>query len=146
MALRWRDIDLVTRSISVNKVFCFKYQHSVGKDNVLRLGGYRLHTMPTNGRLSYGKAHVEVHERIDGSLSVPTCRDKGQCLAARSAPPEAPVLRVRSTTRFIPGTGDFRESAPCVATKTAKQTTGRPYKLAPDHPWRRPFRVHIDRG
>jgi hypothetical protein len=92
LALRWRDIDPVMPSISVNKVFCFKYQHSVGKDNVIRLGGYRLQIMPTNGRLSYVKAHVEVHERMDGSLAVPTCRDKGQCLAVGSAPPEARCL------------------------------------------------------
>ncbi len=126
-----------------DEVFCFKYERSVGKDNVVRFGGHRLQIMPTNGRLSYAKANVEVHERMDGSLAV---YYKGQCLLTRPAPPEAPVLRVRSTVRFIPGASDSRELVPCVATKTAKPKTGRPYKPAPDHPWRRPFRVHIDRG
>jgi len=126
-----------------DEVFCFKYERSVGKDNVVRFGGHRLQIMPTNGRLSYVKARVEVHERMNGSLAV---YYKGQCLLTKPAPPEAPVLRARSTARFIAGASDSRELALYIATKTAKPTTGRPYKPAPDHPWRRPFRVHIDRG
>jgi len=126
-----------------DEVFCFKYERTVGKDNVVRFGGHRLQIMPTNGRLSYVKAHVEVQERMDGNLAV---YYKGQCLLTKLAPPEAPVLRTRSTARFIPGASDSRELAPCVVVKTAKPNTGLPYKPAPDHPWRRPFRVHIDRG
>ncbi len=126
-----------------DEVFCFKYERSVGNDNVVRFGGHRLQIMPTNGRLSYAKANVEVHERMNGGLAV---YYKGQCLLTRVAPPEAPVLRVRSTARFIPGASDSRELALCIAANTAKPNTGRPFKPAPDHPWRRPFRVHIDRG
>ncbi len=142
-----REPDLAYRPVpdgfKPDEVFCFKYERSVGKDNVVRFGGQRLQIMPTNGRLSYAGARVEVHERMDGSLAV---YYKGQCLLTRPAPPEAPVLRVRSSTRFIPGASDFRELAPSVAAKTTKPKSGRPYKPAPDHPWRRPFRVHIDRG
>jgi transposase len=126
-----------------DEVFCFKYERSVGKDNVARFGGHRLQIMPTNGRLSYARAIVEVHERMDGSLAV---YYKGQCLLTRSAPPEAPLLRVRNTARFIPESSHSRELALCVAAKTPQPKTGRPYKPAPDHPWRRPFPVHIDRG
>jgi len=129
--------------LNPDEVFCFKYERSVSKDNVVRFGRHRLQIMPTNGRLSYAKAKVEVHERMDGSLAV---YHKGQCLLTRSAPPEAPVLRVRSTARFTPGASDSRELALCIAPKTTKAKLGRPYKPAPDHPWRRPFRLHIDRG
>jgi len=125
-----------------DEVFCFKYERSVGKDNVVRFSGHRLQIMPTNGRLSYVKANVEVHERMNGSLAV---YYKGQCLLTRSAPPEAPVLRARSTARFIPGVSDSREPVLYVAAKIAKAKTGHPYKPAPDHPWRRTFTVHIDR-
>ncbi|MCD6391267.1 MAG: hypothetical protein J7L92_04675 [Dehalococcoidia bacterium] len=72
---------------------------------MVRFGGYRLQMMPTNGRLSYAKAHMEVQERMDGSLAV---YYKGQCLLTRSAPPEAPVLRTRSTARFMPGASGYR--------------------------------------
>ncbi|TLN18762.1 ISNCY family transposase [bacterium] len=126
-----------------DEVFCFKYQRSVGKDNVVSFGGYRLQIMPTNGRLSYARATVEVHERMNGSLAV---YYKGQCLVTRSAPPEAPLLRVRSTARFTPGESDSRELALCRAAKTTKPNIGRPYKPAQDHPWRRHFKVHTDRG
>ena len=129
--------------LNPDEVFCFKYQRSVGKDNVVRFGGHRLQIMPTNGRLSYAKAKVEVHERMDGSLAV---YYKGQCLVTRPAPPEAPLLRVKSTARFIPAASDSRELALCTAAKTVKATLARPYKPPPDHPWRRDFRLHIDRG
>ena len=133
----------VTDGFNPDEVFCFKYERSVSKDNVVRFGGHRLQIMPTNGRLSYVRARVEVHERMDGSLAV---YYKGQCLLTRSAPPEAPALRIRSTAPFIPGARDSRDFASCAATRTVKLKSGRPYKPAPDHPWRRPFRVHIDRG
>jgi transposase len=129
--------------LNPDEVFCFKYERSVSKDNVVRFGGHRLQIMPTNGRLSYAKAKVEVHERMDGSLAV---YHKGQCLLTRPAPLEAPLLRVRSTARFIPAASDSRELALCIAAKTTRTKPGRHYKPAPDHPWRRPFRVHIDRG
>jgi transposase len=126
-----------------HEIFCFKYQRTVGKDNVVRFGEHRLQIMPTNGRLSYTKVKVEVHERMDGSLAV---YYKGQCLLTSSAPSEAPVIRARSTARFIPGASDSHELAPYVANKTTKAETRRPYRPAPDHPWRRPLRLHIDRG
>jgi len=142
-----REPDLAYRKVpdgfNPDEVFCFKYERTVGPDNVVRFGKHRLQIMPTNGRLSYAKARVEVHERMDGSLAV---YYKGQCLLSRPAPPEAPVLRIKNTARFIPGARDSREPVLAVAAKTTKPKPGRPYRPAPDHPWRRPFRVHIDRG
>jgi transposase len=126
-----------------DEVFCFKYERIVGRDNVVRFGKQRLQIMPTNGRLSYAKANVEVHERMNGSLAV---YYKGQCLLTKSAPPEAPVLRARSTVRFVPRASDSQELALCTVAKTTKTRLTRPYKPAPDHPWRRRFPVHIDRG
>jgi len=83
-----------------DEVFCFKYYRTVGLDNVVRFGEHRLQILPTNGRLSYARARVEVHERLDGSLAV---YYRGHCLAAKPAPPEAPVLRARNTARVMPG-------------------------------------------
>ena len=42
----------------------------VGADNVVTFGRNRLQILPTNGRLSYARARVEGHERLDGSLAV----------------------------------------------------------------------------
>jgi len=137
------DYRQVPDGFKLDEIFCFKYERTVGRDNVVRFGKHRLQIMPTNGRLSYAKAKVEVHERMDGSLAV---YYKGQCLLTKSAPPEAPVLRVRSTARFIPGSIDSPEPTPYVATKPTKAKTRRPYKPAQDHPWRRPYKMYFDRG
>jgi len=125
-----------------DEVFCFKYQRTVGRDNVVRFGEHRLQIMPTNGRLSYVKAKVEVHERMDGSLAV---YYQGQCLLTKPAPPEAPVLRVGNMLRFIPGSGESLESAPPIANKILKPKTPHPYKPAPNHPWRRSFKMYVDK-
>jgi len=128
-----------------DEVFCFKYQRTVGLDNVVRLGEHRLQILPTNGRLSYTRARVEVQERMDGSLAV---YYQGQCLATKPAPPEAPILRVRETVRVAPGATDPGQTAApaVVARKALYSNPSRHRKPAPDHPWRRPFKVHIDRG
>ena len=117
----------------------------VGADNVVRFGRDRLQILPTNGRLSYARVRVEVHERLDGSLAV---YYQGCCLATQPAPPEAPVLRVRNTARVIAGMTNSDELAlPVTAAKKTLPLKPSGYtKPAPDHPWRRPFTVHIDRG
>jgi len=125
------------------EVFCFKYCRTVGADNVVRFGEHRLQVVPTNGRASYARARVEVHERMDGSLMI---YYKGHCLATKPAPPEAPLLRVRNTERVIPGMTYSDELAvPIIAVKKTSQPKT-PWKPGPDHPWRRPFKIHIDRG
>ncbi|MBA7692854.1 hypothetical protein ES703_101426 [subsurface metagenome] len=126
-------------------VFCFKYHRVVGTDNVVRFGGYRLQILPTNGRLSYARARVEVQERLDGSLAV---YYQGYCLATKPAPPEAPVLRAREADRVMPSVANFEKpTVSVIVTKNALQPKS-PYhsKPGPNHPWRRPFKVHIDRG
>jgi hypothetical protein len=126
---------------SPDTTFCFKYERTVGADNVVRFGGSRLQIMPSQ-RLSYARARVEVHERLDGSLAV---YHNCQCLATKAAPPEAPVLRARKFPRVVPpppsvGTGS---TAPVALTPKAPLPQRRP---ALDHPWRGKFRVHIDRA
>ena len=128
-----------------DEVFCFKYYRTVGADNVVRFGEHRLQVLPANGRFSYARARVEVHERLDGSLAVYYQR---HCLVTVPAPFEAPILRARNMERVIPGKTSPSESASSVAiTKNSSQAKSfcRP-KPGPDHPWRKPFKLHIDRG
>ena len=123
------------------EVFCFKYRRTVGPDNVVRLGEHRLQIMPTNGRSSYARAKVEVHERMDGSLAV---YYQGQCLAAKPAPPEAPLLRARNIKRAMPGGTESGEVK--IATPARKSSQPKaPWKPGPDHPWRRSFKMYVDR-
>lgn len=128
-----------------DEVFCFKYHRTVGTDNVVRFGEHRLQILPTNGRLSYARARVEVQERMDGSLAV---YYQGLCLATKPAPDEAPVLRVRKADRVVTTKTNFEELAnPVNVTKKNPQSKSfRLIKPGPNHPWRRPFKVYIDGG
>lgn len=127
-----------------DEIFCFKYQRIVAGDNVVRFGNHRIQIMPTNGRSSYIKANVEVHERMDGSLAV---YYQGHCLATKPAPPEAPGLRAGSTARVISNTANSNELVVSAITpKKTPQTRASPHTPGLNHPWRRPFKVHIDRG
>ncbi len=104
-----------------DEFFCFKYQRTVGGDNVVRFDGYRLQILPSNDRLSYAHCKVEVHERLDGNLAV---YYQGQCLGIRPVPLEPARLR---------------------APVTAGLATQRRYaKPAPNHPWRGIFRAYFD--
>ena len=89
-----------------DEVFCFKYYRTVGPDNVVRFGEHRLQILPTNGRLSYARSRVELHERLEGSLAV---YYQGHCLVTKPTPQEAPVLRVRNIARVIPDMADSNE-------------------------------------
>lgn len=51
-------------------VFCLKYGRTVQLDNTITLGPYCLQVLPGPGGRSYGKAHVEVHHRLDGTFAV----------------------------------------------------------------------------
>jgi len=127
------------------RVFCFKYYRRVGQDNVVRLGEHRLQIMPTNGRLSYARARVEVHERLDGSVAV---YYQGYCLVTKLAPLEAPLLRARNIDRVTHSIAEHGK--PAVPARGGKKTlspeASRYTKPGTDHPWRRPFKVHINRG
>jgi transposase len=133
------------KGFNPDEVFCFKYRRMVGLDNVVRFGEHRLQITPTNGRWSYARARVVLHERMDGSLAV---YYKGQCLATEAAPLEAPVLRTRNIARVISNMTDYDEHAVpvTVAKKPPQLKPHQSIKPGPDHPWRRPFKLHIDRG
>jgi transposase len=81
------------------EVFCFKYERTVGVDNVVQFGEHRIQIMPTAERGSYARAKVQVHERMDGNLAV---YYQGRCLASQPAPLEAPVLRARKMKAALP--------------------------------------------
>lgn len=126
-----------------DEVFCFKYYRTVGLDNVVRFEGHRLQIMPTNGRPSYARARVEVRERLDGSIAVYYQRC---CLAIKPAPPEAPVLRARNTTRLVPNMFGSSNELVVSTQKAPRPKSARRIKPGLDHPWRRSLKVHINRG
>ena len=85
----------------LEELFCFKYERTVRADNTVRLGALCLQLQASPDRASYARCRVELQERMDGSVVVSY---QGKPVAARDAPPEAPVLRVRGSqqTRQLP--------------------------------------------
>jgi hypothetical protein len=128
-----------------DRVFCFKYNRVVGMDNVVSFFGHRLQIMPTNGRPSYARIRVEVHERLDGSIAV---YHQGQCLATMVACAEAPILRARKLSRLTFNTNKITanlEKNSQKPTHPANLACSK-YKPVPNHPWRHMPILHKDRG
>jgi transposase len=117
--LAYRRLD---SGFKPEEFFCFKYQRTVGADNVVRFGEQRLQVLPSEDRLSYTRCKVEVQERLDGSLAV---YYQGCCLSTRPAPLEPAKLREPVLTGIA--------------------TQRRYPKPAPDHPWRGIYRTFFDK-
>ena len=109
------------------QVFCFKYTRAVAADNTVRWREDSLQLLAGRDRVSYARARVELHERLDGSVAV---YYQGQCVATRPAPPSAPVLRARKAPRPAP--------APPAPRRVPMPARGA-RRPAADHPWREPF-------
>jgi len=120
----------VGEAFVADEIFCFKHQRTAGADNVVRFEGHRLQIVPTDGRASYARCRVVVHERLAGVLAV---YYQGKRLTTRVAPPEPFVLRAR-----------VKVAEPVAAGTASPVLLHR--RPAPDHPWRGKFRVHVDRG
>ncbi len=116
------------------RVFCFKYSRVVRPDNTISFGGSQLQLLPSAERLSWVQARVEVHEQLDGGLAV---FSRGQLVATRPAPPDAPTLRARSGPR-PPRDGPLEAPRPTTPPLAPTPPVPRPpWKPARDHPWRR---------
>lgn len=75
------------------RLFCCKYTRKVASDNTVRFAGQVLQLLPGVDRLSFARAVIEVHQRLDGSLAVV---HHGTLLLHVPAPADAPPLRTLS--------------------------------------------------
>ena len=82
--------------VSLDAVLSFKYLCTVGNDNTVRFNGAAIQILPDAYRAIYARAHVEVQERLDGSIVV---THQGRTLAAEPAPVGPVELRARSGRR-----------------------------------------------
>ena len=138
-------------------LFCFKYRRTVAADNTIRLGEHRLQLLPDRERSGYARAHVEVQERLDGSLAV---YHEGRQIGSKPAPVEAPVLRARkrhkaeatvqpvSLPRRHPSPpAELAAGGAVVADERRGTAEGKdcspksPPRPAPSHPWRRSWKL-----
>ena len=119
------------------ELFCFKYERTVAADNTVQLGEHRVQLLPGPDRLSYAKARVEIHERMDGALAV---YYGGRRLTTTVAPLEAPVLRARKGRLGItkPPAPEPRQP-PLSWEEVDRRSRAATIEPGGIHPWRRPW-------
>lgn len=93
----WRPLPA---GLDLERVLCFPYERVVRPDNTLAFAGRALQLLPGQDRLSWARARVQVHERLDGSLAV---YYQDALIGHAAAPADAPTLRARTGPR--PGAG-----------------------------------------
>lgn len=76
--------------LELAETLCFKHRRTVARDNTVRYNWHTLQLLPGADHPSYSGAHVEVQERLDGSLVV---YYQGRLISTREAPPRPGVLR-----------------------------------------------------
>jgi transposase len=117
------------------QVFCFKHRRTVLNDNTISFGGHSLQIPPGPDRRSYARARVDVHQRLDGSLAI--CY-QGKTLVVHQSADNGP-LRVEKFTPAVPYQPPTQLSKRKKISDKPKANRA-PYKPAPDHPWRSPFK------
>lgn len=120
----------VPPGLDLERVLSFRYSRVVANDNTVRFAGHVLQLPPGPGRRSYARAHVWVHELLDGSLGV-FYEDRW---LLRTDPPDSPaVLRARHGPRTHPREPMPPPKAPPDTPPTPKAR----WRPGPNHPWRR---------
>jgi hypothetical protein len=116
--------------VNLHTIFSFKYRRTVSPDNTVRFYQHRIQIEPDRYRCSYARTRVEVHQRMDGSLSV---YYRSRCLGTTDAPPEAPVLRVLPTTHRSSSKAQRSVVGPTTPVRPKPRS---PWKPPKHHPWR----------
>jgi hypothetical protein len=143
-AVRADDPGLAYRplnpALDLDRILSFRYPRVVANDNTVQLGGRVLQIPPGRVRRSYARAHVWVHEFLDGSLGV---WYQDHWLLRTTAPPVAAPLRARKSPRHHPTTHTPTLPLPLPPTVPVASPPAprQPAKPAPDHPWRRPLKA-----
>ncbi len=88
----------LSRGTDLDRLFCCKYTRKVANDNTIRFAGQVLQLLPGVDRLSFARAVVEVHQRLDGSLAVVF---QGTLLLHVPAPADAPPPTDTSMDRLV---------------------------------------------
>ena len=115
-------------------VFCFKYRRIVANDNTVTLGPHLVQILAGPQGRSYAKAHVEVHERLDGTVAV---FYQGQRLVlGPRTPAPSPRIAARDHRRVRPKGPQSIQDLRVRKRKAAGQTPAA-WKPGKDHPWRR---------
>lgn len=119
-----------------DQFFCLKHKRTVLSDNTISFGGHTLQIPPGPDRISYARARVDVHQRLDGSLAI--CY-KGDTLVVYQPANKQDPVRVGKFTPAVPYQPPKEQPKPQAKQSTSKKRRS-PYKPPADHPWRRSYK------
>jgi len=120
--------------IDLDGILSFHYVRTVANDNTVRLEERLVHVEPGPGGRSYAGCHVELQERLDGSLAV---LYKGHVIARQPRLGDAPLRnRRRKRGRELPEL-DRPKREPRPTARLRPTPSAGPTKPASNHPWRR---------
>jgi transposase len=117
----------------VDRLFCCKYTRTVANDNTLRFAGQVLQLLPGRDRLSYARAVVEVHQRLDGSLAIV---HHAQLLLHVPAPADARPIRTATRGKHLLTPSLPASPPPPSAPPPAPRSRRQP---ALTHPWKQSY-------
>jgi transposase len=127
----------VTTATDLDRVLSFRYARVVNHDNTVQFDRQILQIPPGLQRRGYARAHVYVHEFLDGGLGI----DFAGTWLVRTVPPaNPPTLRAHRARRTHADTttAPTDSSAPIPTAPTGpKELRPDPRKPAANHPWRR---------
>jgi hypothetical protein len=127
----------ISPATDLDRLLCCKYTRKVASDNTVRFAGQVLQLLPGRDRLSFARAVVEIHQRLDGSLAVV---HQGRVLLHVPAPADAPPIRTAARGKLAPPPQFQPALAPPPTPPRPTPTSARkPPSLT--HPWKRSYKT-----
>lgn len=121
-----------------DRIFCFKYERVVSRDNVISFAGHQLQLPPGPAHTTYAGHRVQLHQRMDNHLLVfYQDRQIAHFVPADTGPPRV--------NHFDPQPDHLWVEPTEVLSPPAQKKPFQPPKPSPNHPWRRygkSLRVH----
>ncbi|MFP3855371.1 MAG: ISNCY family transposase, partial [Anaerolineales bacterium] len=130
----------VPKGLDLEAVFCFQHTRTVRTDNTISFAGHPLQIPADRHRGTYARCRVEVRQHMDGRLSI---WYQGRKLAVFE-PAVAGPPQVGKFTPAVQRTEDQQanHTENGKLTKVVKKAKPkRDWRPAPDHPWRKPFKL-----
>lgn len=124
----------------IDDLLVFQYSRTVRNDNTISFNKHILQLSPTRERSSYAKAKVNLHQHLNGTLTV---HYQGLQIAAFEHKPNVPIR----IGKFVPAR-DYSNKENISVPRSVSQSNAKlhqkPYSPRPDHPWKRNYGYHLN--
>jgi transposase len=124
----------------IDALMVFQYCRTVKNDNTISFNNHVLQLSPSRERSSYAKAKVNLHQSLNGTLTV---LYQGVQIASFQHKPNVPIR----IGKFIPARdSSIREKIPQPGNDVQPKANSlrKPYSPKSDHPWKRNYGYHLN--